>query len=177
MAYTNKEQASERANNYRITLHKDGKWYAVDVHDGRRDSFSSQAEAWEQVKKWAHEGEGKSAHVWIHEIWETTSFRSELQEDNNNYYVKAELPGISKEKIDIELVNNQLRIHAEKEEEKETINKKYHFSEISYGSFTRTYNLPRAVNSQGIRADYKEGMLVITVPKSEESKGKKIKIS
>jgi HSP20 family protein len=110
------------------------------------------------------------------EIWETTPFRSELQEDQDNYYVKAELPGIPKDKIDIELINNQLRIHAEKEEEKETTNKKYHFSEISYGSFTRTYNLPRTVNSQGIKADYKEGVLTITVPKSEESKGKKIRI-
>jgi len=110
------------------------------------------------------------------ESWEITPFRSELQEDQNNYYVKAELPGIPKEKIDIELVNNQLRIHAEKEEEKETTNKKYHFSEISYGTFTRTYNLPRTVNSQSIKADYKEGLLTITVPKSEENKGKKIRI-
>lgn len=80
------------------------------------------------------------------ELTETIPFRSELQEDQNNYYVKAELPGIPKEKIEVELVNNQLRIHAEKEEEKETINKKYHFSEISYGSFTRTINLPRTAN-------------------------------
>jgi len=87
------------------------------------------------------------------------------------------LPGIPKEKIDIELANNQLRIHAEKEEEKESTDKKYHFSEISYGSFTRTYNLPRTVNNQDIKADYKEGVLKITIPKSEESKGKKIKIN
>ncbi|WP_147411712.1 Hsp20/alpha crystallin family protein [endosymbiont GvMRE of Glomus versiforme] len=90
--------------------------------------------------------------------------------------LNAELPGVPKEKIDIELVNNQLRIHAEKEEEKETTNKKYHFSEISYGSFTRTYNLPRTVNSQSIKADYKEGVLTVTIPKSEENKGKKIRI-
>jgi HSP20 family protein len=70
-----------------------------------------------------------------------------------------------------------LRIHAEKEEKRENDNKRYHFSEISYGSFTRTYNLPKAVSSQEIKADYKEGLLSITIPKSEESKGKKIKIS
>lgn len=111
------------------------------------------------------------------EVRPTIPFRSELQEDENNYYVKAELPGIPKEKIEVELVNNQLRIHAEKEEEKETTNKKYHFSEISYGSFTRTINLPRTANVQGIKADYQEGVLKITIPKSEESKGKKIEIS
>jgi len=99
------------------------------------------------------------------EIWETIPFRSELQEDNDNYYVRAELPGLSKEKIDIELVNNQLRIHAEKEEEKEKNDRRYHFSEISYGSFTRTYNLPRTVNSKDIKADYREG--TIQIPKSE----------
>ena len=111
------------------------------------------------------------------ETWEINHFRSEFQEDQNNYYVKAELPGIPKEKVDIELVNNQLRIHAEKEEERETTDKKYHFSEISYGSFTRTYNLPKTVNNQDIKADYREGVLKVTIPKSEESKGKKIKIN
>ena len=52
------------------------------------------------------------------EVWETAPFRSELQEDQDNYYVKAELPGIPKEKIEVELINNQLRVRAEKEEEK-----------------------------------------------------------
>ena len=67
MAYTNKGQASENSNFYHITLHKDGRWYAVDVHEGRRDSFTSQDQAWEQIKKWAHEGgESKTAHVWVH---------------------------------------------------------------------------------------------------------------
>lgn len=113
---------------------------------------------------------------WGEDNWETKPFRSELQEDQNNYYVKAELAGVPKENIDIELVNNQLRIRAEKEEKKENTDKKYHFSEISYGSFTRTYNLPKTVNSQEIKADYKEGLLTIIIPKSEESKGKKIKI-
>ncbi|WNE40935.1 MAG: Small heat shock protein IbpB [Mycoplasmataceae bacterium] len=116
-------------------------------------------------------------NFWDEDTWETKPFRSELQEDQNNYYVKAELAGVPKESIDVELVNNQLRIRAEKEEKKEDNNKKYHFSEISYGSFTRTYNLPKTVNNQDIKADYKEGLLTITIPKSEESKGKKIKIS
>src|SRR3954447_26312288 len=109
-------------------------------------------------------------------MWEITPFRSELQEDQDNYHVKAELPGVPKEKIDIELVNNQLRIHAEKEEQKESDNKKYYFSEINYGSFTRTYNLPRTVNTQDIKANYDQGVLTITIPKSPESKGQKIKI-
>ena len=110
------------------------------------------------------------------EIWETAPFRSELQEDQDNYYVKAELPGVPKDKIEVELVNNQLRVRAEKEEEKETTNKKYHFSEISYGSFVRTYNLPKTVNSQDIKANYNHGVLTIAIPKSPESKGRKIEI-
>jgi len=70
-----------------------------------------------------------------------------------------------------------LRIHAEKEEEKENNGKKYHYSEISYGSFTRTYNFPKTINSNDIKANYQNGVLKITIPKSEESKGKKIKIN
>ena len=67
MVYTSKGQASERSNFYHITIHKDGKWYAVDVHDGKRNAFNSQEQAWEQIKKWAHEsGESKSNHVYIH---------------------------------------------------------------------------------------------------------------
>ena len=66
MAYTNKGQASERSNFYHITLHKDGKWYAVDVHDSKRNGFNSQEEAWRQVEKWTQEGESKSNHVYIH---------------------------------------------------------------------------------------------------------------
>ena len=58
------------------------------------------------------------------ENWEIAPFRSELQEDQNNYYVRAELLRIPKEKIDIELVNNQLLIHAEKEKEKNQPKKK-----------------------------------------------------
>jgi len=106
------------------------------------------------------------------EIWETVPFRSELQEDQDNYYVKVELPGIPKEKIEVELINNQLRVRAEKEEERETANKKYHFSEINYGSFVRTYNLPKTVNNQEIKANYEHGLLTIVIPKSPESKGR-----
>jgi hypothetical protein len=51
MADTTKGQASSSANFYHITLHKDGKWYAVDVHDGKRNAFSSQEQAFDQIKK------------------------------------------------------------------------------------------------------------------------------
>jgi HSP20 family protein len=99
-----------------------------------------------------------------------------LQEDKDNYYIRAELPGIKKDKIKIELENNQLRIHAVKEEEKDVENKKYHFSEISYGSFTRNFSLPNAVNSKHIKANYEDGVLNIIIPKSVESKAQQINI-
>jgi len=51
MTYTNKGQASPNSNFFHITLHKDGNWYAVDVHDGKRNAFSSQEEAWKQIEK------------------------------------------------------------------------------------------------------------------------------
>jgi len=69
MADTNKGQASPRSNFFHVTFHaNDRKWYAVDVHEGKRNAFSSFDEAMNQVKNWAYEGgRDKSAHVYIHD--------------------------------------------------------------------------------------------------------------
>jgi len=127
------------------------------------------------MKDWIRDALSDDFSPWDRD-WENDYFNSELQEDEDNFYLKAELPGIDKDKIKIELKNNQLRIKAEKEEEKEVNNKKYHFSEISYGSFLRNFSLPNAVNSQNIKANYENGILIVTIPKSAESKVRQIRI-
>ncbi|WNE41943.1 MAG: Small heat shock protein IbpB [Mycoplasmataceae bacterium] len=93
------------------------------------------------------------------------SFNSELKEDNSNYYVKAELPGFEKENIDINIDNNKISIHAEKKEEIEEDNFRYEFSEINYGSFSRTFSFSTPVNSENVKASFKNGILHLVIPK------------
>ncbi len=100
----------------------------------------------------------------------------DITESENEYVIKADIPGMKKEDIKISLENNTLSITGERKEEKEEKNKNYIKKEKSYGSFMRSFALPHTVDAKGIKATYKEGVLTVTVPKSEEAKPKEIKI-
>lgn len=102
----------------------------------------------------------------------------ELNEINGNFELKAELPGINKDNVDVEVGEDFITIHAETEEKKEEQTKNTHKSEFRYGQFLRTVPLPSSVESDKAKAEYKNGILTITVPKSHEEmeKTKKIKI-
>jgi HSP20 family protein len=100
----------------------------------------------------------------------------DLSETKNDLVVKAEIPGIDPKDIDISLSNDILTIKGEKKQEKEEKEENYHFIERSYGSFSRSIRLPREVQSDKIDASYKNGVLKVTLPKSEEAKKREIKI-
>ncbi len=100
----------------------------------------------------------------------------DLAETKNEFVVKAEVPGMSPKDIDISLNGGVLSIRGEKKQEKEEKEENYHFVERSYGSFSRTIRLPGDVQSDKIKAAYKDGVLRISLPKSEESKRKEVKI-
>jgi len=100
----------------------------------------------------------------------------DLSETKNDLIVKAEVPGIDPKGIDISLSNDVLTIKGEKKQEKEEKEENYHFIERSYGAFSRSIRLPREVQSDKINASYKNGLLKVTLPKSEEAKKKEIKI-
>ena len=100
----------------------------------------------------------------------------DVSETKNDLVVKAEIPGIDPKDIDISLANEMLTIKGEKKQEKEEKEENYHLVERSYGSFARTIRLPREVQSDKISASYKNGILKVTLPKSEEAKKKEIKI-
>ena len=108
-----------------------------------------------------------------------TSFlpRLEVSEDDNNFYVKAELPGMDKNDIEILITQDTLTIKGEKKEEKEEKKDQiFHTKEFSYGYFERTIALPDGLDVDNAEASYKDGILSITIPKKEEKKGKKQKI-
>jgi HSP20 family protein len=100
----------------------------------------------------------------------------DLSETKNEFVVKAEVPGMTPKDIDISLAQGVLTIRGEKKQEKEEKEENYHFVERSYGSFSRSVRLPGEVQSDKIKAAYKEGILRVTLPKTEETKKKEIKI-
>jgi len=100
----------------------------------------------------------------------------DVAETKNEVVVKAEVPGMDPKDIDISLSDGVLTIKGEKRQEKEEKEADYHLVERSYGSFIRSVQLPKEVKSDKISASYKDGILKISLPKSEEAKKKEIKI-
>jgi HSP20 family protein len=100
----------------------------------------------------------------------------DIAEQQNEYVVKMELPGVNREDVKITLESNVLTIRGEKKQEKDTKEGSYHRVERSYGSFQRSFTLPTTVKSDKIDALYKDGILTVTLPKAEEAKPKQIEV-
>lgn len=103
----------------------------------------------------------------------------DIQEFDNEYKIKAELPGIKKEDIELDVTKTSLKIHAQKSEEKEENNQKYRKSEFRYGMYNRTIHFPREINVDNVKAKLEHGILTLNLPKIEEEKkdeSKKINI-
>lgn len=100
----------------------------------------------------------------------------DIREDVDNYFVEAELPGMKKEEIEIELENNVLSIRGERKFERKQDSENYHFVERSYGTFYRSFSLPKNVDGENISAEYKDGVLHVAIPKKDEVKPKKVEI-
>ena len=90
--------------------------------------------------------------------------------------VKAELPGMKKEDINVELNDGVLRIHGEKKREEKVEKKDYYRMERSVGSFERRISLPSGIEAEKTKASFKDGVLEIQIPKTEEAKKKERKV-
>jgi HSP20 family protein len=101
----------------------------------------------------------------------------DVEETSDALVLTAELPGMKHEDIDIELEDGVLTIQGEKKEEQKDEGTQGLLYERRWGSFTRKFTLPRAVDANGISASYENGILTIHVPKAEEAKGRKIEIT
>jgi HSP20 family protein len=100
----------------------------------------------------------------------------DVSETKSDLVIKAELPGMDAKDIEISLNEGILTIKGEKKQEREEKEEGYHLIERSYGSFTRSIRLPKEVQSDKINASFKNGVLKVVLPKSEEAKKKEIKI-
>jgi len=101
----------------------------------------------------------------------------DIYETEQEIVLKADLPEVKLEDVDIRVENNTLTVKGERRMENEVKEDNYHRVERYYGGFARTFSLPNTVDAEKIRADYNDGVLRITMPKREEAKPKQIKVS
>lgn len=101
----------------------------------------------------------------------------DIYEHEGNIVLKAELPGVDPKDVDIRVENNVLTLRGERKLDSEVERESYHRVERSYGAFTRSFTLPNVLDTDKIKAEYKDGVLRVTLPKREEAKPKQISIS
>jgi HSP20 family protein len=97
-------------------------------------------------------------------------------ETEESIVLKADLPDVNKDEVDISVQNNTLTIRGERKREKEVNEKDFYRMERTYGSFARSFGLPPTVDAERIDASFANGVLTLTLPKREESKPKQIKV-
>jgi len=139
----------------------------------RWEPFRSNAGLESQVNRMFHELFGRSQESNL----TTWAPAVDIFENEHELTVKADLPDVKPEDLDIRVENNILTIRGERKFEKKVDEKNYLRVERSYGSFARSFSLANTVNSEAIKADYKDGVLTLTIPKREEAKPKQIKVN
>lgn len=101
----------------------------------------------------------------------------EAYEDENKYVIRASLPGINKEDINIEVVDNRLTITGERKYHNETKEENLYRNEFTYGKFHRSFSLGKLVDEENIKAEYKDGILNLELPLKQEEKPQTRKIA
>lgn len=100
----------------------------------------------------------------------------DISEDDKEFLIKAELPGIEKDHVKVAVEEGMLVISGERKEEKEEKNRRYHRVERTQGSFMRSFTLPDTADGTQIKAEFKNGILEVHLPKTEKAKAKMIEI-
>lgn len=118
-------------------------------------------------------GEGEEA-TWGQGLWAPPV---DIYETDDAFMLKAELPGFTKEDVNIEVHENRLIIRGERKRETEAKEDQYHRLERAYGRFERAFWLPTTVDAEHIQASFKNGILEMRLPKSEKAKPKQIPIT
>lgn len=100
----------------------------------------------------------------------------DIYETDENIVLKAELPGVDKKEVTVEVKDNTLVLKGERSREKEVKEENYHRVERSFGTFMRSFSIPVSVKQDQVKAKFKDGVLEVTMPKSEESKPNQVKV-
>ncbi|HTX14254.1 MAG TPA: Hsp20/alpha crystallin family protein [Candidatus Baltobacteraceae bacterium] len=101
----------------------------------------------------------------------------DIYETENELVVKADLPDINEKDLDVRVENNMLNIRGERKFEQKVTEDNYLRIERTYGSFSRSFSLPTTVNTEGIKAEYKNGVLTVELPKRAEAKPRQVKVN
>lgn len=101
----------------------------------------------------------------------------DIFETEDELVVKADVPDVDQKDIDVRVENNMLTVRGERKLEEKTEKENYLRVERTYGTFSRSFRLPNTVNNEAIMADYKNGVLTVTLPKRAESKPKQVKVN
>jgi len=104
-------------------------------------------------------------------LWGTDSElgRADLSETDESYELQLDLPGMKKDDIHVELTDGLLTVSGERSDEREDERKGYYFSERSYGSVRRSFRVPNSVKLEDVKAQFNDGVLTLTMPKTEEA--------
>ena len=100
----------------------------------------------------------------------------DIYEDDQEFVVKAELPGLESKDVEIQIQENVLTLKGERKLEREIDKERYHRLERTYGTFQRSFTLPNIVDQEKVKAKVKDGVLEIRIPKQERAKPKQIKV-
>jgi len=106
-------------------------------------------------------------------LWEPLT---DITEDEKEYLVKLELPEVKKEEVKVAVENGTLRITGERKQEKEEKTKKFHRLERNYGAFLRAFTLPEGAEGEKVTAEFKEGVLRVHLPKTEQAKPRALEV-
>jgi HSP20 family protein len=100
----------------------------------------------------------------------------DVKETKDAYVFRADVPGLKEEDVQISLTGNRLTISGSREQERQNEGEQYYASEISYGSFTRSFTLPDGTDPDAVQADMKNGVLTVSIPKKPEVQPRKIPV-
>jgi len=100
----------------------------------------------------------------------------DISETDEEYLIKAEIPEVEKKDVRVTVQDGLLSIQGERRQEREEKGKRFHRVERSYGTFLRTFDLPDGVDEDKLKAEFKEGMLLVHLPKTEKAKPKAIEV-
>jgi HSP20 family protein len=101
----------------------------------------------------------------------------DVKETADTYVFNADMPGIRDEDLDIDLTGNRLTVKGRREPQVKAAGETFHLIERAHGTFTRSFTLPEAVDPGEVKAELKQGVLVLTIPKRPETRPQKIRVS
>ena len=140
----------------------------------RRDPFLNLTNWQDQVNRifesaFPGRGDNSTMTAWAPSV--------DIYETENELVLKADLPDMNEKDLDIRVENNMLTIRGERKFEQKVKEENYLRIERTYGSFSRSFSLPNTISTENIKAEYKNGVLTVEMPKRAESKPKQVKIS